>query len=373
MDFNQHFIQQVPSQAALIPENEYLIQQNLNDEHSIQNKEDQANKESHVNQILDDKSFEKAFNEIFLANGIQMPLEEEENEPIMQYKQEEISQIKPCEEEKILIKVEEKGQDCFPFTKGEGLNHILEKIGLTANFSSNKIVLIQNYNKQSSFSSKFKTVDYYIDEKGKKKKQKKKRKFKPDDIRKKIKAKFHKAIKNIINSKLKNVGSKKLFDFLPQSFITNITIKLNNQSLNLSYEKLIKENFISKNRVNKGNPDLEKYNKNIDVLDYLKNNSDICKNSEFDKIKDMLYKDILKAYFNSYEFEQSIIELKNKNEKIDYIEEYINKALTYVDFFSHNKKRKNNSIKIYCNNENYHKFKIYYNCDEDENKESCYK
>lgn len=36
-----------------------------------------------------------------------------------------------------------------------------------------------------------------------KKKKKKKRKYKPDDIRKKIKVRFHKQIKNIINENLK--------------------------------------------------------------------------------------------------------------------------------------------------------------------------
>ena len=35
-----------------------------------------------------------------------------------------------------------------------------------------------------------------------------KRKYKPDDIRKKIKARFHKSIKNIINGNLKKAGSK---------------------------------------------------------------------------------------------------------------------------------------------------------------------
>ena len=41
------------------------------------------------------------------------------------------------------------------------------------------------------------------------------------------------------------------------------------------------------------------------------------------------------------EFEESIIELYNKKEKIDYIEEYVNKALTYVNFFADNKKINN--------------------------------
>ena len=49
----------------------------------------------------------------------------------------------------------------------------------------------------------------------------------------------------------------------------------------------------------------------------------------------MKYEEILKAYFQSTEFENSLIELyeKNKSEKIDYIEEYVNKAVTYIEFF----------------------------------------
>ena len=373
MDCNKDIIEEVPLKAILIPEDEDLIHQNSSDEQSLQNKEVHVKKESHVNQIIDDESFEKAFNEIFTKNNL-TPIEEEENEPNMSYKIDEISCIKPCqEEEKIIIKVEKEGKKFFPFTKGEGLTSTLEKMGLAANYKPNKVNLSLIYNKLSMCNSKFKIVGYYTDEKGKKKKQKKKRKFKPDDIRKKIKARFHKVIKNIINSKLKNAGSKKLFDFLPQSFITNITIKLNNEALNLTYENIIEENYISQNKIYKGNPDIEKYNKNMDVLNYLKKNPEICKNSEFDKIKEMKYIDILKAYFNSYEFEQSIIELNNKKEKIDYIEEYVNKALTYVDFFAHNKKRMNNYTKQSNNitHENNNKFKIYYSYgDDEENKES---
>ena len=52
-----------------------------------------------------------------------------------------------------------------------------------------------------------------------------KRKYKPDDIRKKIKARFHKAIKNIINENLKKAGSKYYFSFLPQIFISSISRK----------------------------------------------------------------------------------------------------------------------------------------------------
>lgn len=39
-----------------------------------------------------------------------------------------------------------------------------------------------------------------------KSKKRKRRKFKPDNIRKKIKARFHKDLKNIINKKLKKLA-----------------------------------------------------------------------------------------------------------------------------------------------------------------------
>ncbi len=39
---------------------------------------------------------------------------------------------------------------------------------------------------------------------------------KVDDIRKKIKLRFHKIVKHIINENLKKAGSKKFFDNLPQ-------------------------------------------------------------------------------------------------------------------------------------------------------------
>ena len=46
------------------------------------------------------------------------------------------------------------------------------------------------------------------------------------------------------------------------------------------------------------------------------------------------YADILNEYFISEEFEKSIQKLKEENETEDYIREYINKAKTYVNFFS---------------------------------------
>ena len=62
----------------------------------------------------------------------------------------------------------------------------------------------------------------------------------------------------------------------------------------------------------------------------------------------MKYKDMLKEYFSSKQFENSIIELKNKNENIDYIQQYIKLSKEYLKYFSTNKK---NGDKNYLNEE----------------------
>jgi len=342
MEYNHYLSDDNQSKEDLLEQDDYFIQKKLNEEQPIENKD--LSKESQINQIIPDECFEKAFNQIFdpKSKDIEYENEEDFSPPVMSDYPNEIKDIGPCQEEKTIIKKVEENEDCYPFIQGKGVVKTLEKIGLSANFISNsKINLTTNVSNQIYINSKFKIIDYYVDGNGKKKKQKKKRKFKPDDIRKKIKARFHKVIKNIINSKLKKAGSKKLFDFFPQSFITNITIKLNNNALNLTYEKLIEKDYTSETQTKRRSTDLEKYAKNMDVLNYLKENPEICENSEFEKLKNMKYIDILRAYFSSMEFEDSIVELYNKKEKIDYIEEYVNKALTYVNFFADNKKINN--------------------------------
>ncbi len=375
MSNNDDFSDEDSSKAVIMLQDDFLNQQKPNKESQIENNFSLC-QESDNNKLLNDESFEKAFNQAFQPrmNENFILHEEEIDPPNIEVKPviEGKNIIKCYEEKKVVIKVEEKKDNYFPFTKGQGLQKTLEKIGISANLSLSKASNSTFQNHIIISSSKFKTTDYYIDEKGKKKKQKKqkkKRKFKPDDIRKKIKAKFHKVIKNVINAKLKNAGSQKLFNFLPQSFITNITIAFNNQALNLTYEKLIEENYLPEIKKKKGNPDFEKYNQNMDVLNYLKENPEICKNSEFDKIKSMKYIDILKAYFLSEEFEQSIIDLNNKKEKIDYIEEYINKALTYVNFFASNKKYFEGIAKVNNIKNSNNIIKISFNSD-DENDDS---
>ena len=205
-----------------------------------------------------------------------------------------------------------------------------------------KIEEISNYNEPvnnigNNFSFKFKTKKYFVAENGKKKRVKKKRKFKPDDIRKKIKARFHKTFKNIINENLKKAGSKELFDFLPQCFIGNVSKKTNSKCFELTYKELLSTNFLielKKENYKNSKVDQNKLKKNIEVLEYLEKNPDICKRSGFDLIKDTKYKDILNIYFTSAQFENSLFQLKAEKESPEYIQEYINKAKTYVSFYS---------------------------------------
>ena len=321
--------------------------------------EKQEESEKPVNNLIDEEEFEKAYNTVFRPPQDKcVVLGEEINRPIIYVEIDENKSIIGCSEKEFIINVEEKKKKdkYFPFTKGVGIEKTQSKIGLKIkdNTSSKDKPSSDGINKLN-ISSRFKTTDYYTDEKGKKKKKKKKRKFKPDDIRKKIKARFHKVLRDILNKKLIKAGAKKNFNCLPQCFITDITIKTNNEVLYLTYEKLIEQSYnseISSKRRTK-DTDFKNYNKNIEVLNYLRENLEISEKSEFEKIKNMKYYDILKAFFMSKEFEDTLIMLYNKRETYGYIEEYAKKALTYVSFFAYNKKfnSNNNTIKISIDDE----------------------
>ena len=81
--------------------------------------------------------------------------------------------------------------------------------------------------------------------------------------------------------------------------------------------------------------DNTKYLRNQKVLQYLEENPEISERAGFDIIKDMKYIDLLKLYFISIQFENSIQQLKIENESSEYIQEYIYRAKTYIRFFSH--------------------------------------
>ena len=231
------------------------------------------------------------------------------------------------------VKIDDK---CFPFTSGQGLNKLINNKGLQIiNEFKNKYKKEINHKNSNNL---FKTSIDNTDAKEKVKKSKKQRKFKSDDIRKKIKVKFHRALKDIINENLKKAGSEELFTFLPQSFIGNISKIFNKKYMNLTYHELLSIDYTElKNNNIEEDMEQKQIIKNKNVLEYLKNNPEISNNSGYDIIKDMKYKDLLQLYFSSKEFENSIFQLKNKNESIEYIDSYIKLSQDYINFFSDTK------------------------------------
>ena len=216
--------------------------------------------------------------------------------------------------------------------------------------STNSELIINN--KNNIYDIQFMTKKYNIMPDGKKRKIKKMRKFKSDDIRKKIKSRFHKTLKDLINERLKKAGSIKLFDFIPHYFINNVTRKINSKFLDLTYKDLLSYNFINEEYKEKSlnkEVDYKKFLINQEVLKYLEQHENISKTSGFDIIKNKKYKDLLNIYFSSLEFENSITRLKNENENNDYIQEYIFTAKHFVEFFSNNNGDENEIIK---NNDN---------------------
>ena len=230
----------------------------------------------------------------------------------------------------IKAKVDDK---CFPFTTGKGLiNTFYDDSSKSDKYNDIQSIKEDSYLKLAN--NTFIINRYAKDSEGKIKKSKKQRKFKSDDIRKKIKSNCHKIIKNIINENLKKAGSEEFFGFLPQSFLGNVSKIFNKKYMNSTYEDLLSIDFSKNQKTGNLEIDQKNYNKNINVLNYLEKNPEISKISGFYKIKKMKYKDILNSYFLSKEFENTIDMLKNKNETSEYIIEYIFLAKKYINFFS---------------------------------------
>ena len=270
----------------------------------------------------------------------------------------------PYKKSKLKYKSINFNDKCFPFKTGKGVINLTTKY----NYNSNETVISDNItstlqetlnnnkidksnedfsnlnsnDKSSTISNsendiylmKFVTKKYYYSENGRRKRVKKKIKYKADIIRKKIKSRFHKAIKTLINQNLKKAGSKMLFDCLPQCFIGNITKLLNFKCFDFTYKDLLTTDFSSElNKYRHTAMDNAKYIKNLKVLQYLENNPEISKNSGFDIIKNMKYRDILNKYFISNEFDDSLNQLKAENETPEYIQSYIYTAKNYVNFY----------------------------------------
>ena len=171
------------------------------------------------------------------------------------------------------------------------------------------------------------------------------RKYDPDDIRKKFKSNYHKYLRKIINSKLKEAGSKYEFESFPQIFITDVTKETNFEVMGLAYEQLFEHTYnqvINGKKKNKGKPYKQylekrnkaaekKYKKNKEILEYLNTNKKLSEKSEWEKIRKMKYIDLLKAYLNSNEFQLYIRDLFKK-EKLNYIKDFVHYASTYIEY-----------------------------------------
>ena len=130
--------------------------------------------------------------------------------------------------------------------------------------------------------------------------------------------------------------------------------------MELTYEQLFDyaydkyKNIEGKEYIMKKREVAEKqYNKNTEILKYLDSNRKISEESGWDIIKNMKYIDLLKAYFNSKEFEQNIEEL-SKKETTAYIKSYKYFSSTYVDYFISYTPVKNDKSKNGNNNTNCH-------------------
>ena len=142
---------------------------------------------------------------------------------------------------------------------------------------------------------------------------------------------------------MEKAGAKYFFESFPQIFITDITIRTNFEVMELTYEQLFaftynqeinddksdkRKDYINKRKATA----IKKYRRNVEVLEYLGSNEKISKESGWEVIKNMKYKDLFQAYINSQEFQESVEEL-SKKETINYISSYNYFASNYISFF----------------------------------------
>ena len=212
-------------------------------------------------------------------------------------------------------------ENCFNiFNDGEYDNYSKRMIKEAMNENKKKsdnLFVVKNFNYPKIIQKELKTIT--------------KRKYYSDLIRKKIKARFYKYLKDSINEKLKLAGSIKFFVSIPQSFISNISKEYNLSFLNLTFEDFLSQNLCIGKENKKST--LDKYHHNLSVLEYLKNNKEISRKSNFNNIKNMKLYEIYDEYLNSKEFKMDISKLKQQKETDKYIKKYIIRAINLIDYF----------------------------------------
>lgn len=165
-------------------------------------------------------------------------------------------------------------------------------------------------------------------EKKKREKGRAQRKYKPDDIRKKIKSNFLKSIKNEINKKLLKAGSKKVFYQVNQAFVSNVTKEYNKNYLDKTWEEILLERYTGDKK-----EDDKNYLRNKEVLEYLHKNPKIEKESNFNAIKRLRLRNIYEEYLYSSQCVKLVQKIKGK-EKEDYFRKYIILLVEFIQHFS---------------------------------------
>ena len=150
------------------------------------------------------------------------------------------------------------------------------------------------------------------------------RKENQDNIRKKIKLGFFNvALINLLNEKLKTIGSSSYLRKFPQNFISDVT-KERNKEL---FEKTLRDVFVTKG--------LYKCEQEIGLSNYYHNLNAVLNedDEEFKKILDKKIKDLYNEYINSDVFKiGEINRLKKKKMDDDYIARYIHLAKHLCEF-----------------------------------------
>ena len=204
-------------------------------------------------------------------------------------------------------------------------------------YSSLLIEEVSNEMNKKSKKIKVKKIKFLSSLQKYRKKKKKniiRRKQNSDNIRKKIKARFLKTLKEVINQKLKEAGSKIFFSFFPQSFVCTLTKKTNRIIFNMALKDIYLTNFNYEESGRNAKQNIKKYKHNLSVLKYLENDTNISEKSYFNIIKNMKLSDIYKDYLSSTQFCKVISTLKQEKESEKYIKAYIIKAKNFIKFFN---------------------------------------
>lgn len=166
-----------------------------------------------------------------------------------------------------------------------------------------------------------------------KKRKKKKnitcRKENTDNINKKIKTRFFKLLRLFINKKLKAAGCKKKFRYFQQTCASNTNKDFNKEMLSMKLKDFFTKNILVSMNVKKiKETDLTNYECNKKVYEHL------IKNNYNFNFLDKTFIELFDEYLNSKQFEEEIDNLKNiGKEKLEYIKNYIIKAINFINHY----------------------------------------